>query len=172
MDGSARPAGLTFAARLGLIIAAATAVLDQASKLWLVNLSPVASGGRVALLPFLDLVYQRNPGISYSLFEMRGPGGQLLLAGFAFAVSAGLTLWLLRMTEPLRAAAVGLIVGGAIGNAFDRLTLGGVADFISLHAFGFYWYIFNIADVAIVAGVLGLMYESLVNGRKGAPNRT
>ena len=59
------------------------------------------------------------------------------------------------------AASVGLIIGGAIGNGIDRILIGGVADFFSLHAFGFYWYVFNIADVAIVAGVIGLLYDSL-----------
>lgn len=58
------------------------------------------------------------------------------------------------------AISLGLIIGGAIGNAIDRLRLGGVADFFSFHAYGFHWYVFNIADVAIVAGVLGLLYES------------
>ena len=68
------------------------------------------------------------------------------------------------------AASLGLIIGGALGNAIDRLLLGGVADFFSLHAFGFYWYVFNIADVAIVAGVVGLLYDSFVPSRNGAAN--
>ena len=59
-------------------------------------------------------------------------------------------------------SASGSIMGGAASNAIDRLVLGGVADFFSLHAFGFYWYVFNIADVAIVAGVIGLLYDSFV----------
>jgi signal peptidase II len=63
---------------------------------------------------------------------------------------------------------IGLIIGGAIGNAIDRVLIGGVADFFSLHAFGFYWYVFNIADVAIVAGVAALLYESFVASRNDA----
>ncbi len=68
------------------------------------------------------------------------------------------------------AVSLGLIIGGAIGNAIDRAKLGGVADFFSLHAFGFYWYVFNIADVAIVAGVIGLLYDSLWASRNDAAN--
>ena len=76
--------------------------------------------------------------------------------------SVGLYVWLVRgPTTRLIAWSLGLVIGGAIGNAIDRLVLGGVADFFSLHAFGFYWYIFNIADVAIVAGVAGLLYDSI-----------
>lgn len=152
--------------RLGLLIAAATAGLDQASKLWLVMLSPVAAGGRMPVGPFADLVYQRNPGISYSLFEMRGTAGQLLLAGFALLVCVGIAIWLTRTHDRLTAVSLGLIMGGALGNAVDRLLYGGVVDFVSLHAAGFYWYVFNLADVAIVAGVIGLMYESLIGSRK------
>jgi len=72
------------------------------------------------------------------------------------------------VTTRLVATSLGLIMGGAASNAIDRLTLGGVADFFSLHAYGFYWYVFNIADVAIVAGVVGLIYDSLGPSRKDA----
>ena len=65
---------------------------------------------------------------------------------------------------------LGLIIGGALGNALDRLIVGGVIDYISLHAFGYYWYIFNIADAAIVAGVVGLLYDSYVSSRNAAAN--
>jgi signal peptidase II len=85
------------------------------------------------------------------------------------AATVALWVWLARgATSRLLAVSLGLIMGGAIGNAIDRLVLGGVADFFSLHAFGFYWYVFNIADVAIVAGVIGLLYDSLLASRKDA----
>ena len=80
-----------------------------------------------------------------------------------------MAIWLARgVTTSLVAVSLGLIMGGAASNAIDRLTLGGVADFFSLHAFGFYWYVFNIADVAIVAGVIGLIYDFLGPSRKDA----
>ena len=75
-----------------------------------------------------------------------------------------------RITSPLAAASIGLIIGGAVGNAIDRIAYGAVADFFSLHAFGFEWYVFNIADTAIVAGVLGLLYDSLFRGHKKVGN--
>ena len=153
---------------LGLTLAAVTAILDQCTKFWLVHLSGVggAEGGRLPFGPFIDFVYMRNTGISYSLFELGGRSGQLLLSGIAVLVSIGIVIWLASVTGKLTAISLGLILGGAIGNAIDRPLVGGVVDFVSLHAFGFHWYVFNLADVAIVAGVAGLLYESLLGSRK------
>ena len=79
-------------------------------------------------------------------------------------------MWLARTSSTLAAVSIGLIAGGALGNAIDRALYGAVADFFSLHAFGFYWYIFNLADAAIVAGVIGVLYETLVRGHKKVSN--
>ncbi len=154
--------------RLGLVWAAAVAIFDQLTKYWLIAFSGVAEGHRLDAGPFVSIVNQRNPGISYSLFELNGLAGQLLLTGVAVAVSIGIVAWLARGTPRLAAVALGLILGGAIGNAIDRPWRGGVIDWVALHAGGFQWYVFNIADVAIVAGVFGLLYESLLASRKRA----
>lgn len=156
--------------RLGLAWAAVVALLDQASKFWLLAYSGVAEGHRLDAGPFVSIVNQRNPGISYSLFELNGLRGQLLLSAIAVAVSVGIVVWLARGTPRLTAVALGLILGGALGNAIDRPRQGGVIDWVSLHAGGYQWYVFNIADVAIVAGVIGLLYESLMGHRKKAAN--
>jgi len=154
---------------LGLGLGAATAVLDQASKYWLVHRSGLGeTGGRMALAPFVDLVYLRNPGISYSMFELKGSAGQVILTAIAVIVSVGIVLWLTRAANRLTAIALGLVLGGASGNAIDRPLMGGVVDFVSLHAGGFYWYVFNLADVAIVVGAAMLLYESLLGSRKSA----
>lgn len=155
--------------RLGLSVAAATAIIDQAHKWWMIEIYRIAEKGRVAVAPFLDLVYVINKGISYGLFTQSGQDGQILLALFAALASIGLAVWLARGANNYAiSASIGLIIGGAIGNAIDRLHLGGVADFFSLHALGFYWYVFNIADMAIVAGVIGLLYDSFWPSRKEA----
>ena len=128
----------------------------------------IAEKGRVEVTPFLDLVFVKNQGVSYGMFTQGDMTGQYVLALFALVATAGLSAWLARgVDNKLLAVSVGLIMGGALGNALDRVLIGGVADFFSLHAFGFYWYVFNIADVAIVAGVLGLLYDSFTN-RPGA----
>ena len=86
----------------------------------------------------------------------------------ALAASLALWIWLARTGRPLTAAALGLIIGGALGNAVDRVIYGAVADFFLLHWHGFDWYVFNIADLAIVAGVGLLLYEFLERGRAAA----
>jgi signal peptidase II len=149
-----------------------TFLADQALKLWMLEAYQIQRRGRVRVTPFLDLVHVINPGISYGFLAQDGHGGQWLLAAFAVLASVGLAVWLaLGATNRVMAASIGLIIGGALANALDRLHLGGVADFFSLHAFGFYWYVFNIADAAIVAGVAGLLYDSLWPSRKDAANR-
>jgi signal peptidase II len=149
-------------APLGLAVAAATVAVDQLHKWWMIHVYDIANKGRVPVTPFLDLVYVKNIGISYSLFNQSSQVGQYVLAAFACAAAAGLWVWMNRASHSrLMAISLALVIGGAIGNAIDRVVLGGVADFFSAHAFGFYWYVFNIADVAIVAGVAGLLYDSL-----------
>jgi signal peptidase II len=155
--------------RLGWSLAILTFAIDQAHKWWMLLVYGIAAKGRVAVTPFLDLVFVINPGVSYSLFPQFDQRGQVMLALFAVFAVLALSIWLARGDmNRLLAVSIGLIMGGALGNALDRLLIGGVADFFSLHAFGFYWYVFNIADVAIVAGVIGLLYESFGPSRGSA----
>jgi signal peptidase II len=155
---------------LGLAVAALTVVIDQANKAWMLHVYDIGAKGTVSVTPFLDLVLLWNRGISYGLLPQDSALGRLGLVLFAVVTSLALTMWLARVTSGLTAVAIGLIIGGAIGNAIDRLAYGAVADFYALHAFGFEWYVFNIADVAIVAGVIGLLYDSLIGGHKKAGN--
>jgi len=154
---------------LGLWVMLPTVVIDQAHKWWMLEVYRIVEKGRVAVTPFLDLVYVKNTGISYSLLDQDSTAGQLVLAAFGVAATVALWVWLAHgATNRLMAVSIGLIMGGALGNAIDRVVWGGVADFFSLHAFGYYWYVFNIADVAIVAGVIGLLYDSLLGSRNDA----
>jgi signal peptidase II len=156
-------------APLAGLVALITLVLDQANKLWMILVYGIEERGRIVVTPFLDFVYVLNTGVSYSMFDSDSYSWQLGLAAFAIVASLAMWIWLCRAGESrLMAWGLGLIIGGAIGNAIDRLWLGGVADFYSLHAFGFYWYVFNIADVAIVAGVVALLYDSFIASRKDA----
>ena len=152
----------------GLTVAAITCALDQASKLYLLFVHDLGANP-VRLGPFLDFVLARNTGISYGLFQTEGPLGQWILLGFKVAAVVLLWVWLARSANRLAALSLGLIIGGAVGNGIDRLAYGWVADFVFFHISGanwrFNWYVFNLADVAIVAGVVGLLYESLVADR-------
>ena len=156
---------------LGMRWAVLTLAIDQAHKWWMLAVYRIEDLGRVRVTPFLDLVYLNNKGISYGLLPLDSRVGQWLLAGLAGLAVLAMAVWLARwVTTRLVAASLGLIMGGAIGNAIDRLVLGGVADFIQVHAFGFYWYVFNIADAAIVAGVCGLLYDCFAVSCNSAAN--
>jgi signal peptidase II len=154
--------------RFGLAVALVAAAIDQAAKLWLLFGFDLGARGIVTLTPFLDLVLIWNTGISYGLLRQEGPLGQWVLLALKAAALVLLWIWLARTSSRLTALSLGLIIGGAIGNAIDRLAYGAVADFVLFHVttatFSFKWYVFNLADVAIVAGVIGLLYETLVGG--------
>jgi signal peptidase II len=158
-------------ARLGLVTAAVTTLLDQALKLWLLFVFDLQQRGVVRLTPFLDLVLVWNKGISYGMFQQDGPIGQWVLLALTAAAVVLLWIWLARSTSPLMVVSLALIIGGAVGNAIDRAAYGAVADFVLLHLttanFSFKWYVFNLADAAIVAGVAGLLYDSFI-GRRAA----
>jgi len=148
----------------GLAVAAAACVIDQASKLWLLYDFDLPRRSPVSLTPFIDLDLIFNTGISYGLFPQQGLVFECALFAFKLAAVIFLWIWLTRAPSRLTAAALGLIIGGAVGNAIDRWHWPGVMDFVLFHidtaAFSFRWYVFNLADVAIVAGVMGLLYES------------
>jgi signal peptidase II len=153
----------------GLIVAAATCVADQAVKLWLIFVFELGQRGAVAVVPFIDFVLTWNTGISYGWFKQEGPLGQMILLALKIIAIALLMIWLARAGSRVVALALGLIIGGALGNAIDRLIYGAVADFVLFHVttpqWTFNWYVFNLADAAIVAGVAGILYDSIIGGR-------
>jgi signal peptidase II len=159
--------------QLGYTVLLLTFAFDQAHKWWMMLIYRIQDKGRISVTPFLDLVFVKNTGVSYGMFLQESTQGQWLLAGFAVLASLAMAVWLARgITEKLVAVSLGLIMGGALSNALDRILIGGVADFFSLHAWDFYWYVFNIADVAIVAGVMGLLYDSFAPSRNRAAKST
>jgi signal peptidase II len=155
--------------RFGVAIMLVALIADQLCKWWMIYVYKIGERGKVALTPFFDLIMVWNEGISYGLFPQGSAAGRAVLIGIAVVAVLALIVWLARAERGLAAASIGLIAGGAVGNAIDRTIYGAVADFFSLHAFGYYWYIFNIADVAIVAGVAGLLYDTLITGHKMVP---
>lgn len=153
-------ARLLGAAAAGLCFAA-----DQISKFWLIEVFGIATRQPVRLTPFLDVVMAWNPGISYSMFSANGTLGRFALLGLSIVVTGFLGVWLWRTTDRPTAIGLGLIIGGALGNALDRFTYGAVADFFYFHTTlpvgPLANYVFNVADCGIVAGVALLLYESL-----------
>lgn len=147
----------------GAALAAAAVLLDQATKAWVAARLPV--GAAEPVLPFLDLVHVRNPGIGFGLLGGGGEAQRLLLAAFAGAVAVLLLAWQARPGRgPATALGASLLAGGALGNAIDRLWRGSVVDFVDLHAAGWHWPAFNVADAAITCGAVLLVAASLPLG--------
>jgi signal peptidase II len=152
--------------RAGLLSALVTLVLDQASKLWLLNVFELARRGRVEVTPFFDLWLAWNIGISFGWLQNDGQAAQMLLMAVKVIAVLALTVWMVRSQTRLATVALGLIIGGAIGNGIDRLAYGAVVDFALFHieigGKTYNWYVFNLADVAIVVGVAALLYDSFL----------
>ncbi|HEY4342896.1 MAG TPA: signal peptidase II [Parvibaculum sp.] len=150
--------------RLGVTIAILGFALDRLHKWWSLEILDMPSRGKITLTPFFDMVMAWNKGVSYGLFQAETTAGRIGLVLFALAIVTGLGLWLARAANKPLAIAIGFVIGGALGNVLDRLIYGAVADFFSFHAFGFYWYIFNVADIWIVMGVGLILLESVFPG--------
>ena len=152
--------------RAGILAALVTLVADQASKLWLLNGFDLARRGVVKVAPFFDLVLAWNIGISFGWLQNDGQAAQLALMAVKVIAVIALAIWMARSQTRLATVALGLIIGGAIGNGIDRLAYGAVVDFALFHieigGNTYNWYVFNLADVAIVAGVAALLYDSFL----------
>jgi signal peptidase II len=148
---------------LGLITALLVLAADQASKWWIVNGLHLPAIGQIVLLPVLNFTWVENRGVTFGLLSGFGQWSYLLLAAVALAVVAALAVWLRRAESRLVAIALGAIVGGAISNVIDRLRFGYVVDFIHAHIGDVSWYVFNLADAAIVCGVAALVLDGLLS---------
>jgi signal peptidase II len=157
---------LTSHLRPGVIAALAVLALDQASKLWLLFVFDIGHRGAVKVTPFFDLVLAWNVGISFGWFQNDSPVAQIILMLIKAVAVIVLAIWMARSRTLIATIALGLIIGGAIGNAIDRFAYGAVVDFALFHlqigGNTFNWYVFNLADVAIVAGVAALLYDSFL----------
>jgi signal peptidase II len=150
---------------VGLVAAAGALVADQGSKLFMLygaGFAHMAPGSNIPVLPFFNLVMVWNPGISYGLFPASGMFGRWFLVVVALAAIAVLGWLLWRTASQALAIGYGLVIGGAIGNnLIDRVLYGRVADFFHFYGFGYDWYVFNIADLAITLGAIAIIYDVL-----------
>jgi lipoprotein signal peptidase len=151
--------------RPGLILAAIILIADQASKhymLFVLHLPIVQHIPLVSLGPFgFDLTMVWNRGVTFGLLAGDAPWTQFALGAIALLIAGFLLRWMARAENRTTALALGAVIGGAIGNVIDRLRFGAVADFFDAHAWGWHWYVFNVADAAIVLGVLALAADAL-----------
>ena len=151
--------------RWAALIALAVVLVDQIAKAGVLAHFGSSGVDPSPLGPFLDLTLQMNRGISFSLFARDSASAQVALLALTLAVVGLLTWWLFRSRSALPAAGLGLIIGGALGNAIDRVAHGAVVDYLDLHAFGRHFFVFNVADAAINIGVALLILDLLLAPR-------
>ena len=150
---------------VGGVVALAIVLLDQIVK---AGVLAYFSGPNVdprPLAPFLDLTLRLNRGISFSMFARDSASGEAALLAVTLAATVLLAWWLIRSRSALPAIGLGLIIGGALGNAIDRLAHGAVIDYLDLHALGRHFFVFNVADAAINIGVVLLILDLLLAPR-------
>lgn len=147
-------------------------ILDQLSKYWVLNLLDLPRRVSVEVLPVLNLTMVWNRGVSMGLFQADSPFGRWLLTGVTALIALMIAAWLWRETNRMQSIALALVLGGALGNIVDRIRFGAVADFIHLHAGGWSFYVFNIADAGITVGVALLLLTSLQRAERRSPAET
>ncbi|HEY8612792.1 MAG TPA: signal peptidase II [Roseomonas sp.] len=160
--------------RRGLILTLLVLVADQASKWWILEVLDLPTRRNVPLLGDgefgLDLTMVWNRGVTFGLLSGTAPWHAWALAALAAAIAVFLIRWMAKAENRRTALALGAIVGGAVGNVIDRARFGAVVDFVDAYAWGWHWYVFNVADAAIVLGVIVLLIEA-ATARPAAPER-
>lgn len=154
--------------RVPLLITAVVLVVDRLTKVWALDFVGV-EGRSIEVTGFFNLVRVWNTGVSFSLFQSDSEIGRWALTILPLLVVAGLVYWVRNSRDGWLWAAVGFVTGGALGNVIDRVTWGAVADFVDIHAFGYHWPAFNVADASIVGGVAYIALEGLFKGRQPSP---
>jgi signal peptidase II len=164
--------------RLGLLVAAAVLVVDQATKYLIVEhllrpagvtQTPFFTDTVIELLPVFNLIMAWNRGVSFSLFSADSAAGQWVLVAVQLAITAGLVWWMTRLETRTLVVGAGLIVGGALGNIIDRVRFGAVADFFDFHVGGWHFATFNVADACITLGVAAWLLDALLRKAHHAP---
>jgi signal peptidase II len=155
--------------RLAYMVALVVVVLDQLSKFWVLNVLDLQNRPPIHVLPFFQLNMVWNAGVSFGLLRAGSGAGRWILVLFALAVIIALAVWARRVSRTFTAVALGLILGGALGNnLIDRVRFGAVADFLDFHGIGFFPWVFNVADSAITIGVILLLLDSFLRPKEEA----
>lgn len=150
---------------LGAAVAAVVLVLDQLSKWWVVTrlMSPPRV---IEITPFFNFVMWWNKGVSFGLFASAPGWGRWALVVLALVITVVLAIWLVKVNHKLLAVAIGLVIGGAVGNVIDRIRFAAVADFLDFYVGPWHWPAFNLADSAITVGVGLLLIDAFLARRE------
>ena len=150
--------------KIGLSVGATVVVLDQLTK-WLIRDVVLDTTRYIEVTGFFNIVAVWNRGVSFGLFASDSPWTPYLLSALAIAISIVLIVWLRKAETTFLALALGFVIGGAIGNVFDRFIWGRVYDFLDFHAAGYHWPAFNVADAAISVGVALILLDGFIAKR-------
>ena len=151
--------------KIGLSVGAIVVFLDQLTK-WLIREIVLGTGRDIEVTGFFNIVEVWNRGVSFGLFASDSPWTPYLLSALAIAISIVLIVWLRKAETTFLALALGFVIGGAIGNVFDRFIWGQVYDFLDFHAAGYHWPAFNVADAAISVGVALVLLDGFIAKRE------
>jgi len=146
----------------GLGLSVLVMALDQLSK-WIIVAYVMNPPIKKELTSFFNLVLTHNRGVSFGMFSTGTDTGKWVLIGVALIITGFLIRWLFQSNSLFNVIALGLIIGGAMGNVIDRFLVGAVVDFLDFHAFGHHWPAFNVADAAIFVGAISLVFESFIS---------
>lgn len=152
---------MSVALKQGLLLAIVIIVFDQITK-WIALFGLNLGENPITVTSFFNLVLVWNRGVSFGMFNNAGAYGPLILSGIAIAVVLGLLYWLRQAENKLTVMALGLVIGGALGNVIDRFRFGAVVDFLDFHIAGYHWPAFNVADAAICIGAVLLLLDGLL----------
>ncbi|TPE59105.1 signal peptidase II [Sandaracinobacter neustonicus] len=157
--------------RFAYALAALVFLLDQLVKYWIVNVVQLQERITIPVLPFFSLTWVENRGVSMGMMTADTEVGRWLLVGLTALIATVVALWIRRERHWPESVALGLILGGALGNIVDRVRFGYVVDFVHLHWGPWSFYVFNVADAAITIGVLILLFRALIGRSDGNSER-
>jgi len=156
--------------RLGLIIAGSAVSLDRVSKWWVMNVLELPKIQMVEILPIFNLQWAENRGVSFNMLTADGDFGRWALVGMTGLIVIGLGIWLKTVQTRVLSIAIGLVIGGAIGNIYDRAVFGYVADFFQFHVGDWSFAIFNVADSCITVGAALLIWDTFFGPKSEKEN--
>ena len=151
--------------KIGLVASAIIVVLDQLTK-WLIRETVLETARHIEVTGFFNIVEVWNRGVSFGLFASDSPWTPHSLSALALAIATVLLFWLRKAENRLLALALGIVIGGAVGNVIDRMIWGSVFDFLDFHIAGYHWPAFNVADAAISVGVILILVDGFVAKRR------
>ncbi len=157
-----------FTASQGYGLALVIFLLDQITKYWVSDVLGLEALGSIEVLPLFNLTWVENYGVSMGLFQADGDVGRWSLTVLTAAIAAGVAWWMRRETNGIDILAMGLVLGGAVGNIVDRVRFGYVVDFVHLYWGDLSFYVFNVADAGITIGVALLLLRALFERKPAA----